>query len=263
MKKLQGRSALVTGSTQGIGLAIARQLAHEWCSVTINGLEPRDKGHEIAAGVARETGARVQFSDANLATLPGVEALMDVARSGFGDPDIVVNNAVVRSRSPIEYFSVESWELALAVNLSAPFHTIRMALPAMKALGWGRIINMASIHSYIGSINRVDYATSKTGILGMTRAVAMETIETGITRNAICPGTVRTETTEAKVAVLMEEKGLSKVAAEAEFLARSQPARRFVEPERIAELVVFLCSDAGSDITGAEISVDLGWRIKP
>jgi 3-hydroxybutyrate dehydrogenase len=262
MAMLVGKSAVVTGSTKGIGLEIARQFAREGCKVIVNGLEPEGAGEKLTSDIVRDFGVEARFCGADLATQAGVESLMKFAGDSFGSPDIVVNNAVVRTFSPIETFPVDRWELALAVNLSAAFHTIRLALPGMRARNWGRIINMASIHSYIGSFERIDYGTTKTALLGMTRAVATETAGTGITSNAICPGTVLTEAIEARFNAMMKEKGLPREAAEKEYLKGAQPAGRFIKPSSVAAMAVFLCSEAGADITGSEMSVDLGWRTK-
>jgi 3-hydroxybutyrate dehydrogenase len=262
MAMLSGKSAVVTGSTTGIGLEIARHFAKEGCNVVINGLMQEDAGEALATDIVRDFGVKAEFSGADLSTQAGVESLMMRAKDVFGGPDIVVNNAVVRTFSPIETFPVDKWELALAVNLSAAFHTIRLALPGMRAQNWGRIINMASIHSYIGSKDRIDYGTTKTALLGMTRAVATETAGTGITSNAICPGTVLTETSEARFAAMMKQTGLPREAAEKEYTKGMQPAGRFIKASSVAAMAVFLCSEAGADITGSEMSVDLGWRTK-
>lgn len=263
MAILTGKSAVVTGSTRGIGLEMARQFANEGCNVVINGLVDDETGHKLALAIATDFGVKAIFSGSNLSSQAGVERLMRVAMDSFGAPDILVNNAVIRTFSPVENFPVDRWELALAVNLSSAFHAIRLAIPGMRARNWGRIINIASIHSYIGSIHRVDYGTTKTALLGMTRSVAMETATTGITCNAICPGTVLTEAIDERIVAMMKEKNLSRQDAEKQFLAPMQPAGRFVKASSVAALAVFLCSEPGGDMTGAELSMDLGWRVKP
>lgn len=263
MAMLSGQTAVVTGSTRGIGLEMARQFAKEGCSVVLNGLVDDETGDKLASSIEADFGVRAKFCGADLSSQAGVETLMRLATDSFGAPSILVNNAVVRTFSPVEDFPVDRWELALAVNLSSAFHAIRLAIPGMRARNWGRIINIASIHSYIGSIHRIDYGTTKTALLGMTRSVAMETATTGITCNAICPGTVLTEAIDERIVAMMRDKNLSRQDAEKQFLAPMQPAGRFVKASSVAALAVFLCSEHGGDMTGAEISMDLGWRVKP
>lgn len=263
MTMLAGKSAVVTGSTRGIGLEMARQFANEGCNVVLNGLTDDETGNTLASAIETDFGVQARFCGADLSSQTGVEHLMRIAVDSFGSPDILVNNAVIRTFAPVESFPVDRWELALAVNLSSAFHAIRLAIPGMRAKNWGRIINIASIHSYIGSIHRIDYGTTKTALLGMTRSVAMETATTGITCNAICPGTVLTEAIDERIVAMMKEKDLSREDAERQFLAPMQPAGRFVKASSVAALAVFLCSEHGGDMTGAEVAMDLGWRVKP
>ena len=195
----------------------------------------------------------------DLTQRPAIEAMMDKLLSRLGTIDIVINNAVVRHFAPVEQFLPDRWEEALAVNLSAPFHLIRLALPAMKQHGWGRIINMGSIYSTRAVGNRIDYVTTKTAILGMTRAVAIETATTGITCNALCPGTLPTPAIVSRLAALAESENLSIDEATRDYLASRQPSRRFVSMQNVGATVVFLCSPAARDITGAAIPIDGGW----
>jgi 3-hydroxybutyrate dehydrogenase len=254
---LAGRRALVTGSTGGIGLAIAEALADKGCAVVIHGLVPAAEGDALAGGIAARHGARVEYRHADLATPGGVEALLRAA----GDaPDILVNNAVTRHLKPIEAFTPAEWEADLAVNLSAPFHAIRLALPAMRARRWGRIVNMSSVYGLFASAGRAGYVTTKTALIGLTRAVAMETLQDGITCNAICPGSTPTPAIEARIAAGMAARGeTDRDAAMRDFLAGKQPTRRFIRPEAVAAMVAFLCSPAGDDITGATLPMDGGW----
>jgi 3-hydroxybutyrate dehydrogenase len=198
---------------------------------------------------------------ADLSQRPAIEALMAELLDRLDAIDILVNNAVVRHFAPIEEFAPERWEEALAVNLSGPFHLIRLALPAMKKRGWGRIINMASIYSTRAVANRIDYVTTKTAILGMTRAVAIETTTGGITCNAICPGTLPTPAIQAKIASIAASEGRSVDESTREYLAARQPTGRYVAMEGVGAMVVFLSSPAGQDITGASLPIDGAWSI--
>jgi 3-hydroxybutyrate dehydrogenase len=254
---LAGRRALVTGSTGGIGLAIADRLAAMGCEVLIHGLAPAAEGDAVAHGLASRHGAAVTYRRADLADLAEVEALL--AATG-GGPDILVNNAVTRHLVPIEALTPAAWEEDLAVNLSAPFHAIRLALPGMRARGWGRIVNMSSVYGLFGTAGRVGYVTTKTALIGLTRAVALETVRDRITCNAICPGSTPTPAIEARIAAGMAARSeTDREAAIADFLAEKQPTRRFVAPGAVAAMVAFLCGPGGDDITGAALPIDGAW----
>jgi 3-hydroxybutyrate dehydrogenase len=253
---LKGKRALITGATAGLGLALAESLAGAGANIVLHDLaEPHEAGESIRSRFAID----VVTVAADLAQRPAIEAMMDKLLSRLGAIDIVVNNAVVRHFAPVEQFLPDRWEEALAVNLSAPFHLIRLALPAMKQNGWGRIINMGSIYSTRAVENRIDYVTTKTAILGMTRAVAIETATTGITCNALCPGTLPTPAIESRIAALAENDNLSIDEATRDYLASRPPSRRFVSMQNVGATVVFLCSPAARDITGAAIPIDGGW----
>ena len=253
---LKGKRALITGATAGLGLALAESLAGAGANIVLHDLaEPREAGESIRSRFAID----VVSVAADLTQRPAIEAMMDKLLSRLGAIDIVINNAVVRHFAPVEQFLPDRWEEALAVNLSAPFHLIRLALPAMKQHGWGRIINMGSIYSTRAVGNRIDYVTTKTAILGMTRAVAIETATTGITCNALCPGTLPTPAIVSRLAALAENDNLSIDEATRDYLASRQPSRRFVSMQNVGATVVFLCSPAARDITGAAIPIDGGW----
>lgn len=253
---LKGKRALITGATAGLGLALAESLAGAGANIVLHDLaEPHEAGESIRSRFAID----VVSVAADLTQRPAIDAMMNKLLSRLGAIDIVINNAVVRHFAPVEQFLPDRWEEALAVNLSAPFHLIRLALPAMKQHGWGRIINMGSIYSTRAVENRIDYVTTKTAILGMTRAVAIETATTGITCNALCPGTLPTPAIESRLAALAESENLSIDEATRDYLASRQPSRRFVSMQNVGATVVFLCSPAARDITGAAIPIDGGW----
>jgi 3-hydroxybutyrate dehydrogenase len=257
MTSLTSRRALITGSTGGLGLAIAHGLADAGCAVILTGpMSPAD-ADPVRAGLAA-VDATVRYIQADLSNEAGVTELAEsVIRDG--GVDILVNNAVVRHFASIETFQPGHWNEALAVNLSAPFHAIRLLLPGMRARGWGRIVNMASVYGSRGTTGRVDYITTKAALLGLTRAVAAETAGSGITCNAVCPGSVSTPGTESRVDEIMREQGVSREAAVRQFLHGKQPSGQFVAVESVVAAVLFLCGPAGTDINGAQIPVDAGW----
>jgi 3-hydroxybutyrate dehydrogenase len=253
---LQNRYALVTGATAGLGLAVAEKLAAAGSNIVLNGL---DDGTAAAAELASRFGVIATFIRADLSQETEIQAMMKDIFGRFGHLDIIVNNAVVRSFAPVENFASADWNRALAVNLSAPFHIIRLALPGMKQRGFGRIINMSSIYASRATENRIDYVTTKTAILGLTRAVSLETIRSGITCNAISPGTLPTPAIETRIAALAAKEGLSPKEAESRYLSQRQPSGRFVDLGAVGDMVVFLCGPAGTDISGAVLPIDGGW----
>ena len=260
-RTLTGRGALVTGSTGGLGHAMADRLAAEGCDVLLHGIAAPEEGEALARDMAARHGVRALYRRADLARLEEVEALMALASEALdGGPDILVNNAVVRHFGPIEALAPADWDADIAVNLSAAFHTIRLALPGMKARGWGRILNMSSVYGLFGAAGRAGYVTTKTALIGLTRAVALETVRDGVTCNALCPGSTPTPAIEARIAAAMQAHGeTDKGTAVAAFLAEKQPTRRFVAPEKVAAMAAFLCGPDADDITGAALPLDGGW----
>lgn len=259
LKALAGKKALVTGSTTGLGLEIVKGLTRAGCEVAMNGLEPADDVEAQRAALAAEHDVNVHYCQADVSKEPEIVGLIDSANTRMSGIDILINNAVVRHFATIDAFPVERWNQAVAVNLSAAFHTIRLTLPIMRKSGWGRIINMSSIYSSVAIAERVDYVTTKTGLIGMTRVVALETIEEDITCNAVCPGAVLTPYSDNRIKEMMRTRTIDRETAEREFLAKRQPTGRFVDAANVAELIIFLCGPAGRDITGSALPMDAGW----
>lgn len=256
---LKQRCALVTGSTQGLGYAMAGRLAAEGCNIVLNGFGEASEIERKRRDLEEAHGVRVLHHGADLADPDQVAALVDAARQGFGAVDILINNAVVRHFAPLEEFRPQDWDRALAVNLSAAFHATRLVLPGMRQRDFGRIVNISSVYGLFGTVNRVDYVTTKTALIGFTRAVALETAGQNITCNAVCPGTSPTPAIEQRLTAFMAKEGLSRQQAVQAFMASRQPSGRFVSPDGVAALVVLLCGPAGADITGAAIPIDGGW----
>jgi 3-hydroxybutyrate dehydrogenase len=251
--QLQGKVALVTGSTSGIGLAIARALGAEGAKLMINGFgEPADIEHEC-----RELGAI--HDGADMSDPPAIERMMRRCAAELGGPDILVNNAGIQHVSPVEDFPPEKWDAIIAINLSAVFHTSRLALPAMKRKGWGRIINTASAHSLVASPNKSAYVAAKHGVAGFTKTVALEAARDGVTVNCISPGYVWTPLVERQIPDTMKTRRLTRDQVINDVLLAAQPTKRFVTPEEIADFAVFLCSEGARSITGANLSMDGGW----
>jgi 3-hydroxybutyrate dehydrogenase len=255
---LHGKSALITGSLGGIGFATAKALAAQGCNIMLNGFAD---AATIDARLAElhELGVQAAYHGADLRDPAQIGELVQAATATHGSLDILVNNAVVRYFGAIENFSPEHWNEALAVNLSAPFHTIRLALPGMRASGWGRIVNMASIYGMFATVERVDYITTKTALIGLTRAVALEVARSDITCNAVCPGTVLTPAIERRLQNEMQRDGIAQDVAAERFLAARQPSRRFVPDANVAGLIAFLCGPHAADINGAALPIDGGW----
>ncbi len=255
---LAGKSALITGSLGGIGFATAKALAALGCDITLNGFA----SPEVIADRLAELealGVRARYHAADLREPAQIGELIETTQQQQGGLDILVNNAVVRAFGAVENFAPEQWDEALAVNLSAPFHAIRLALPGMKAKNWGRIVNMASIYGLFATVNRIDYVTTKTALIGLTRAVALEVARTGVTCNAICPGTVLTPAIDWRLRQEMQRDGTSFEETEERFLAVRQPSRKFVKDENVAGLIAFLCGPHGEDINGSAMPIDGAW----
>ncbi|MGH9236951.1 MAG: SDR family NAD(P)-dependent oxidoreductase [Vicinamibacterales bacterium] len=258
-KPLSGKRALITGSTQGLGHAIATRLAADGCDVVIHGLADTAMLEAIGARFERDHSVRALTFGADLRSPADIEAMIATAGSLLGGIDILVNNAVARHNAPVEDFTTASWDESLAVNLSAAFHTTRLVLPAMKQNKWGRIVNVSSIYGLRGATSRVGYVTTKTALIGLTRAVALETAKDGITCNAVCPGTSESPVHHDAIARLIAAEGRSPVAAELQLLSGKQPTQRLISAQGVAAFVAFLCSDQAADITGAVLPVDAGW----
>jgi 3-hydroxybutyrate dehydrogenase len=246
---LKGKTALVTGSTSGIGLAIARALAAEGARLTLNGFGDAAEIERLRAELD------AAYSDADLTRVDAIENMM--AKSG--PVDILVNNAGTQHVAPVDQFPPGKWDLIIALNLSAAFHTIRLALPAMKEKGWGRIINTASAHSLVASPNKAAYVAAKHGIAGLTKTVALETAQAGITVNCISPGYVWTPLVENQIPDTMAARGLTREQVMNDVLLAAQPTKTFVTVDQVAALALFLCRDEASAITGANLSMDGGW----
>jgi len=225
----------------------------------LSGIEPPADVETFRGAMARQCAVRVAYWPADLSQTSEVEALVAAARSQLGAVDILINNAVVRHFAPIETFPADRWDNALAVNLSAAFHAIRLLLPDMRLRGYGRIINMTSVYGLRGTPNRVDYVTTKAALQGLTRAVAMETLNGDVTCHALCPGSVMKPASERRIKTLMERDGLSRAVAESKFLEGKQPSGRFVSMDSVAQILLLLCGPAGRDMNGAIVPIDGGW----
>ena len=256
---LGNRTALVTGSFAGLGYGLARALAGAGANVVVHGLCDRETGESSARNIAEETGAATMFSGADLRSIEEIEAMVAGIRAHFGALDIIVNNAVLRHFKPVEDFTAAEWDASLAVNLSAAFHLARLAVPEMKTAGWGRIVNVSSIYGVRGAENRIDYVTTKSALLGMTRALAVELAKTGITCNAVSPGTVPTEAILTRIVARAAAMGRTQADAEADYLTGRNPTGRFVTIESVGAAILFLCGEAAKDITGANLAIDGGW----
>ncbi|WP_313315813.1 3-hydroxybutyrate dehydrogenase [Stutzerimonas nitrititolerans] len=252
--RLDGKTALVTGSTSGIGLGIARKLAAAGAQLILNGFGDSDAAR---AEVAR-FGGQVGFHPADLAYPEQIAELFAYAVRDFAGVDILVNNAGIQHVAPVEEFPPERWDAIIAVNLSAVFHATRLALPGMRQRGWGRIINIASVHGLVGSAQKAAYVAAKHGVVGLTKVVALETATTDITCNALCPGWVLTPLVQQQIDERARADG-DVQRARHDLLAEKQPSLEFVTPEQLGELALFLCSDAGRQVRGAAWNMDGGW----
>jgi 3-hydroxybutyrate dehydrogenase len=255
MSTLRGKTALVTGSTSGIGLAMAVALAKQGANIMMNGFGEK----EAAIANVKGCGVEVDYHGADMSKPAEIEAMITATEKRFGAIDILVNNAGIQHVANVEDFPEERWDAVIAINLSSAFHTTRFALPGMKQRNWGRIINIASVHGLVASMQKAAYVAAKHGIIGLTKVVALETARTGVTCNAICPGWVLTPLVQKQVDARAERDGVSNEAAKLALVSEKQPSGQFVTPEQLAALAVFLCGDAASEVRGAAWNMDGGW----
>ncbi|MDO9235906.1 MAG: 3-hydroxybutyrate dehydrogenase [Aquabacterium sp.] len=256
---LKGKTALVTGSTSGIGLGIAEKLAAQGANIILNGFGDIEvpKAAVLAAGHA--FACKVGYHGADMSKPDEIVAMFAYAQAEFGGVDILVNNAGIQHVSPIESFPPEKWDAVIAINLSSAFHTIRLAVPGMRSKNWGRIINLASAHGLVASANKSAYVAAKHGLIGLTKAVALETATTGITSNAICPGWVLTPLVQKQIDDRAAKGGITAEQAQRDLLGEKQPSLQFVTPGQLGDLAVFMCSSAGDNVRGVAWNMDGGW----
>lgn len=256
---ISGKTALVTGSTSGIGLGIATELAAAGANIVLNGFGDAAAIEDIRSNLARQHNVGIIHSNANVADPAQIAGMITKATDAFGGVDILVNNAGIQHVAPIEEFPVEKWDAIIAINLSASFHTVRLAVPGMKKKGWGRIVNIASAHALVASPFKAAYVSAKHGIAGLTKTVALEVAQHGITVNAICPGYVLTPLVEKQIPDTAKARGISEEAVVRDVLLAAQPTKRFVTVDEVAALSAFLCSDGAASITGTLLPIDGGW----
>lgn len=256
---VKGKVALVTGSTSGIGLATAHVLARNGINLVVHGLMDQAEGEALSQEFADKYNIKTTFSNADLTNEAAIDELVDDAKQKLGGIDILVNNAGIQHTASIEDFPVDKWNAIIAINLSSAFHTMRKCLPDMQAKGWGRIVNIASVHGLVASVNKCAYVAAKHGIVGLTKVAALENAAKGITINAICPGWVETPLINKQIEDVAANKGLSIEDAKVELITAKQPLPKMANPEHIGELITFLCSDAGSSITGSSLPIDGAW----
>ncbi|OSQ45750.1 3-hydroxybutyrate dehydrogenase [Marivita geojedonensis] len=252
---LKGKTAVITGSNSGIGLGVAHELARAGADVVINSFTDRDEDHALAEAIGKEHGVTARYIQADMSKPDQCRALIEQA----GRCDILVNNAGIQHVAPIDEFPVEKWDAIIAINLSSAFHTTAVALPMMRAAGWGRIVNIASAHGLTASPYKSAYIAAKHGVVGLSKTTALETARENITCNAICPGYVLTPLVEAQIPDTAKKYGMTEEEAKQKVILERQPSKEFATVEQIGGTAVFLCSDAAAQITGTTISVDGGW----
>jgi 3-hydroxybutyrate dehydrogenase len=259
MSSLSGKVAVITGSTSGIGLAIAQHLAAEGAKIVLNGFGDPDQIEATRVGIAAQNNVDVIYDPADMTKPVEIARMIADTEARFGAVDVLVNNAGIQHVSPIEEFPLDKWDAIIAINMSSAFHTIRAAMPGMKARKWGRIINLASAHALVASPYKSAYVTAKHGVLGLTKTVALEAAQDGVTCNAICPGYVLTPLVEAQIPATAQARGITEDEVINDVLLASQPTKKFVSVEEIGAMAVFLASDNAASINGTSISLDGGW----
>ncbi len=256
---LKDKSAIVTGSTSGIGLAVARSLAGAGANIVLNGFGDPSEIEAMRKGIEEAHGVRASYDGADMTKPDEIEAMVTGAVSEFGSVDILVNNAGIQFVAPIDEFPLDKWDAIIAINMSSAFHTTRAALPGMKAKGWGRIINIASAHGLVASPFKSAYVAAKHGVVGLTKTVALEVAEQGITCNAICPGYVLTPLVQRQIPDTAKARGISEEEVIRDVMLQPQATKKFVGLEELGSLAVYLCSDGASSLTGAALPMDGGW----
>jgi 3-hydroxybutyrate dehydrogenase len=256
---MKGKTAIVTGSTSGIGHGIATALAADGCNILLNGFGPAAEIEQIRADLAKTYGVKVGYSPADMTKPAEIRAMVALAESELGSADILVNNAGIQFTAPVEEFPDEKWDAIIAINLSAAFHASKAAIPLMKKAGWGRIINIASAHGLVASEHKSAYVTAKHGLVGLTKVIALENANAGITCNAICPGWVLTPLVQKQIEDRAKANGTSVKHEELELLQEKQPMHTFTTPAQLGALAVFLCGDSAATLTGTALPVDGGW----
>lgn len=256
---LKGKVALVTGSTSGIGLGIAQALADAGADIVLNGFGDAAAIENLRKKLSEEFKVRTIFAPADMAKPGEIDAMVKKALAELGRIDVLINNAGIQHVAPIQNFPIDRWDAVIAINLSAAFHTIRAALPQMLERNWGRIINIASAHGLVASVQKVAYIAAKHGLVGLTKVVALETATTGVTCNAICPGWVLTPLVQQQVDARAKAQNIPVEKAKLDLLSEKQPSHEFVTPEQLAGLALFVCSDAAAQIRGAALAMDGGW----
>ncbi|RIA55965.1 3-hydroxybutyrate dehydrogenase [Dichotomicrobium thermohalophilum] len=259
---LKGKSAVVTGSTSGIGLGMAEALAGAGVNVMLNGLGDPDEIEKTRAELDGKYDAKVLFHGADMTKPDQIEDMIETARREFGQIDIMVNNAGIQHVAPVEEFPVEKWDAIVAIILSSAFHCSRLVFGEMKQRGWGRIINLASAHGLVASPYKSAYVSAKHGMLGLTKTLALEGAEHGVTVNAICPGYVLTPLVEAQIPDTAKARGISEEEVKRNVILEAQPTKEFVTTEQIGAMTVFLCRDEAAQINGASLPMDGGWTAK-
>ena len=256
---LKGKTALVTGSTSGIGLGIACALAQRGANIVLNGFGDAEGPRAQVLAAGEQAGVRVAYHGADMSRPDEIEDMMRYAAGQFGRMDILVNNAGIQHVASVQDFPPQKWDAIIAINLTSAFHTSRLALPDMLAAGWGRIINVASVHGLVASAQKSAYVAAKHGIVGLTKVTALETATTGVTCNAICPGWVLTPLVQKQVDAKAEQHGISNEEAKKLLLGEKEPSMQFTTPEELGELAVFFCSPAANNVRGVAWNMDGGW----
>lgn len=259
---LKNKNVLITGSTSGIGLAIAEGFAYQNANLIINGITPESNCSSILQELSNKTNGRVLYIQSDLTQVNQIQSMIEKSISELGSVDILINNACIQHVSPIEEFPDDKWDQIIALGLSSAFHTSKLCLPKMREKQWGRIINIASAHGIVASVNKAAYVSAKHGAIGLTKVIALETAEENITCNAICPGWVLTPLVDNQIKANAKKNGWTYEQATQELLREKQPSMKFVKPEDIAQMCLFLCSESANQITGSKFIVDGGWTAR-